>query len=76
MTNGVNFQSLWKYDKLIDINNIYSNDIGAILKTYGVEAARMAIIREVSEVFGLYGIKIDIRHLSLVADYMVDIIFT
>ncbi|CAJ0833207.1 2484_t:CDS:10 [Entrophospora sp. SA101] len=70
VTNGVNFQSLWKYDKLIDINNIYSNDIAAILKTYGVEAARMAIIREISEVFGLYGIKIDIRHLSLVADYM------
>ena len=29
-----------------------------------------AIVREVKAVFGVYGIEIDHRHLSLIADYM------
>ena len=36
---------------MIDENSIYSNDIYAILCTYGVEAARAAILREVGGVF-------------------------
>jgi DNA-directed RNA polymerase I subunit RPA1 len=49
---------------------VYSNDIGAILDTYGVEAARAAIVREIIAVFGVYGINIDTRHLLLIADHM------
>jgi DNA-directed RNA polymerase I subunit RPA1 len=41
-----------------------------MLENYGVEAARMAIIRELNAVFGVYGISVSHRHLSLVADYM------
>ena len=70
-TEGVNLKGIWENSDLIDVNSIYSNDIGAILKTYGVEAARMAIIQEVSGVFGAYGIDVDRRHLTLIADYMV-----
>lgn len=33
---------------MIDVNKIDTNDIYAVLETYGVEAARAAIIREVS----------------------------
>ncbi|KAF9364256.1 hypothetical protein BGX34_002079 [Mortierella sp. NVP85] len=69
-TEGVNLKGIWEYSDLIDVNSIYSNDIGAILKTYGVEAARMAIIQEISGVFGAYGIDVDRRHLTLIADYM------
>jgi DNA-directed RNA polymerase I subunit RPA1 len=58
-------------DEHIDLDNIKTNDIYAILKTYGVEAARQAIITEMSNVFGPYGIKVDYRHLTVVADYMV-----
>lgn len=36
----------------------------------GVEAARGAIVKEISDVFGVYGISVDHRHKSLVADYM------
>ncbi|KAJ1874531.1 hypothetical protein LPJ55_001391 [Coemansia sp. RSA 990] len=54
----------------MDINRLYTNDIAAILRTYGVEAARMAIMREIGNVFGAYEIGVDKRHLSLVADYM------
>ena len=50
---------------------MYSNDIYAILKTYGVEMARAAILREMGGVFGAYNIQVDRRHLELIADYMV-----
>ncbi|KAF9193699.1 hypothetical protein BGZ51_002363 [Haplosporangium sp. Z 767] len=69
-TEGVNLKGIWEYADLIDVNSIYSNDIGAILRTYGVEAARSAIIQEISGVFGAYGIDVDRRHLTLIADYM------
>ncbi|KAF9387865.1 hypothetical protein CPB97_001922 [Podila verticillata] len=69
-TEGVNLKGIWEYADLIDVNSIYSNDIGAILRTYGVEAARMAIIQEISGVFGAYGIDVDRRHLTVIADYM------
>lgn len=52
---------------------MYSNDIYAILKTYGVEIARAAILREVRGVFGAYKIDVDNRHLELIADYMVSL---
>lgn len=68
---GVNLLGVWNYPDLIDVDSIYTNDIGAVLRTYGVEAARAAIISEMAQVFGVYGIGVDRRHLSLIADYMV-----
>lgn len=50
---------------------MYTNDIYATLKTYGVEMARAAILREMGGVFGAYNIQVDRRHLELIADYMV-----
>lgn len=44
--------------------------MSAILNTYGVEAARACIVREIGAVFKVYGISVDARHLGLVADYM------
>ena len=58
-------------DEHIDLDKLESNDVYAILITYGVEAARSAVIREVRGVFGAYGIKVDYRHLTVIADYMV-----
>eukprot|EP00931_Biecheleriopsis_adriatica_P040996 TRINITY_DN23485_c0_g1_i1.p1 TRINITY_DN23485_c0_g1~~TRINITY_DN23485_c0_g1_i1.p1 ORF type:complete len:1876 (+),score=482.94 TRINITY_DN23485_c0_g1_i1:83-5710(+) len=55
---------------LVDHNKIYTNDIRKILDTFGVEAARASVVREVRNVFGHYGIEVDHRHLSLIADYM------
>jgi len=42
-----------------------------VLQNYGVEAARNAVIEELIGVFSVYGIAVNHRHLSLVADYMV-----
>lgn len=69
-TEGVNLRGMWPFADIIDVNYIDTNDIGAILNTYGVEAARNAIIKEVGAVFGVYGIKVDRRHLTVIADYM------
>ena len=75
-TNGSNIPGLWEFacggdDSIIDENGIYSNDIYALLCAYGVEAARAAILREIGGVFAVYKIDVDIRHLELIADYMV-----
>ncbi|BFZ55031.1 hypothetical protein PYCC9005_002069 [Savitreella phatthalungensis] len=69
-TEGVNFKAFWNASDIVSANDLYSNDIAAIGRTYGVEAMRGAIIREVSGVFAVYGIGVDRRHLSLIADYM------
>jgi len=61
---------MWPFADLIDVNFIDTNDIAAILNTYGVEAARNAVIKEVAAVFGVYGINVDRRHLTVIADYM------
>jgi DNA-directed RNA polymerase I subunit RPA1 len=40
--------AMWRIaSDMIDVNKIDTNDIYAVLETYGVEAARAAIIREV-----------------------------
>ncbi|XP_011652120.1 DNA-directed RNA polymerase I subunit 1 isoform X1 [Cucumis sativus] len=69
-TSGVDFKTLWEMQDELDVRYIYSNDIHAMLQTYGVEAARATIIREIQNIFTSYGISVNIRHLSLVADYM------
>lgn len=72
ITEGSNLRGMWALaDELVDLDKLSSNDIYAILTTFGVEAARRAIIDEVSSVFGAYGIAVDYRHLTIIADYMV-----
>lgn len=71
-TEGINFAGILAALPLdaIDHTATTCNSIHAILGTYGVEAARAAIVQEISAVFAVYGISIDPRHLSLIADYM------
>ncbi|CAD6991779.1 unnamed protein product [Ceratitis capitata] len=69
-TDGINIVEMFKYNDILDLNRLYSNDIHAIAKTYGIEAAAQVIIKEVTNVFKVYGITVDRRHLSLIADYM------
>jgi len=70
-TEGVSFDVAWAKADIVDSKRIDCNDIYAILCTYGVEAARAAIVNQVATVFGVYGINVDRRHLGLIADYMV-----
>uniref|UniRef100_A0A8C5NYL8 DNA-directed RNA polymerase subunit n=1 Tax=Jaculus jaculus TaxID=51337 RepID=A0A8C5NYL8_JACJA len=69
-TEGINLPELFKYSDVLDLRRLYSNDIHAVANTYGIEAALRVIEREIKNVFAVYGIAVDPRHLSLVADYM------
>ncbi|XP_046999760.1 DNA-directed RNA polymerase I subunit RPA1 [Schistocerca americana] len=69
-TDGMNIEGIAKYDNILDLNHLYSNDIYQVSQKYGIEAARIIIVKEVKDVFKMYGIDVDSRHLLLVADYM------
>ncbi|PWI66738.1 hypothetical protein PCL_04876 [Purpureocillium lilacinum] len=69
-TEGVNLRAMQRYSDFIDPNRIETNDIGAVLDVYGVEACRSNIVRELGGVFQSHGIAVDSRHLNLIADYM------
>lgn len=69
-TEGINLPELFKYAEVLDLRRLYSNDIHAMATTYGIEAALRVIEKEIKDVFAVYGIAVDPRHLSLVADYM------
>lgn len=67
---GINLTGLWDFGfGVIDLDRLYTNDIGALLYTYGVEAARAAIVKELKGIFDTYGIGVSMRHLYLIADY-------
>jgi DNA-directed RNA polymerase I subunit RPA1 len=71
MTEGINFPAIWGLGgDRIDLNRVESNDCVKMLNTFGVEACRSTIIREIKAVFGAYFITVDYRHLALIADYM------
>ena len=68
-TSGINFSEIWQIEQ-VDHDRLLSNDIWAVRCAYGVEAARRTIVDQIRGVFGVYGIHVDPRHLSLIADYM------
>lgn len=70
VTEGVNFDAIFDQEDVIALDRVQCNDVSAVLKTYGVEAARKTIINEIVKVFSTYGIGIGPRHLELIADYM------
>ncbi|XP_076595923.1 DNA-directed RNA polymerase I subunit RPA1 [Chaetodon auriga] len=69
-TEGINMQEMFKHTDILDINRLYSNEVHAMANTYGIEVALKVIEKEIKDVFAVYGIEVDPRHLSLVADYM------
>ncbi|CAE6465127.1 unnamed protein product, partial [Rhizoctonia solani] len=51
-TTGTNFPGIWaSAADVVDLDNITSNDVYAILCSYGVEMARTAILKEIESVF-------------------------
>jgi DNA-directed RNA polymerase I subunit RPA1 len=68
-TAGINFEEIWELDS-VSHDELLCNDIWAVRCAYGVEAARDSIMGQIRNVFGAYGIEVDPRHLSLIADYM------
>lgn len=68
-TRGTNLKTIIKLDE-IDGSKTTTNDIKEISKVLGIEAGRMAIVKELSGVLRENGIAIDIRHVMLLADSM------
>ncbi|CAF1095595.1 unnamed protein product [Rotaria sordida] len=69
-TEGENINALMTYYQIFDLRRIYTNNIHRMAQIFGIEAANRTLIREINRVFGAYGIEVDYRHLSLLADYM------
>jgi DNA-directed RNA polymerase II subunit RPB1 len=63
--NGVNMEDI-RYINGVDLYTTITNDIVTVYKLFGIEAARIAIIKEVSKVFG----DVNYQHIALLADYM------
>lgn len=70
IVQGINFEAFYPYQDIIDVSRIETNHSYALRQMYGVEAMRANIVKEVTEVFGVYGIQVDPRHLSLIGDFM------
>lgn len=43
-TDGINLEGVWAHADLVDINSIQTNDITAMLRTYGVEVGGWCVL--------------------------------
>lgn len=68
-TSGSNLPAVLKHDKL-DGARAYTNDVKEIERVLGVEAARNALMGEIRSVLDMQNLKVDIRHVMLLADAM------
>lgn len=69
LTAGSNLKLVTALE-FVDAERTTSNDIYEIADTFGIEAARQAILDELNKVIDSQGLKIDVRHLLLIADTM------
>ncbi len=69
-TEGVNLAAMRDHQDRLNPHALYTNSVHDMLKHYGIEAARMVVIKEISGVFAGHGISVDNRHINLIADAM------
>ena len=67
--NGDNLLDIMNHPS-VDFSKTYSNNTNDIYEVFGIEAAREAIIREITELLSFDGTYINHRHISLLADIM------
>jgi DNA-directed RNA polymerase subunit A" len=68
-TEGSNLKEVFKIEG-VDTTRSKSNDILEIERVLGIEAARGAIIFEILETLNEQGLRVDIRHIMLIASAM------
>jgi len=68
-TSGSNLKSLLKLEG-INTEKVFTNDIIETSKVLGIEAGRGMIVNELKKVMDDNGIKVDVRHIMLLADLM------
>jgi len=69
VTEGSNLKEVLEVPG-VDPRRVYTNNIHEIEEVLGIEAARLALIREMKDVLDEQGLDVDIRHIMLVADVM------
>ena len=69
VTSGTNLRDVLELD-YVDGTRTISNNIYEVTEVLGIEAARQAIMNEVTKVIDAQGLNVDIRHIMLVADIM------
>ncbi len=55
---------------LVDFRNTKTNNIFEVYDVLGIDAARNLIIEQVKYLINIYGIQVDYRHLTILADTM------
>ena len=69
-TEGANIEAMFAYEKILDLKRLHCNNIHDMARFYGIEAANKTIVKEIVNVFSVYGIDINPRHLSLIGEYI------
>ncbi|MEK6849032.1 MAG: DNA-directed RNA polymerase subunit A'' [Nanoarchaeota archaeon] len=69
ITAGSNLKKVLELD-FVDATKTTTNDVLEVYSVLGIEAARQAVLNEVSHAFQSQGIDIDVRHFMLVVDTM------
>jgi len=54
----------------VDPTRVYTNNVMEILKIFGIEAARKALVMEITQVMEMQNLVVDPRHIMLLADAM------
>jgi DNA-directed RNA polymerase subunit A' len=54
----------------VDTTRITTNNVYEVWQTLGIEAARTALVREITTTLEEQGLEVDVRHIMLVADLM------
>ncbi len=68
-TAGINLVEI-RYINGVDINRTICNDVVQIYEQFGIEAARMALLNEIRNVFEGAGNKVNFQHISILIDIM------
>jgi len=68
-TSGSNLKAVIKLEE-VDHERVFTNDIIETSKILGIEAGRQMIVQELKKVLDDNGIRVDVRHIMLLADLM------
>jgi DNA-directed RNA polymerase beta' subunit len=68
-TAGINMTAL-RYINGIDLNKSKCNDVVMVYEKYGIEAARMALLKECDAVYGSSANFVNYQHISVLVDIM------
>lgn len=69
-TMGSNIKQIMKEHKYFDVKRMKSNDIHEMNNTFGIEAAREVLQKEIYEVLNQSGVYVHYAHVSLLVDSM------